>query len=188
MCLNPIKVVITGGPCVGKTALINHLNSLEFLCFPEVIREFTLAETKQKEGIPLQSNPIVFAEDALGFNSMLIKQRTAQYNMSLTKEDPVAFFDRGLPDVIAYMDFFNQKVPDHFNTACKDHIYDHVFILPPWKDIYIQDEGRFETFEEAIHIHDALVTRYSKFEYTPVSVPKDSIVNRVAFILKHLNL
>ncbi len=39
-----------------------------------------------------------------------------------------------------------------------------VFILPPWKQIYKQDECRYETFEESIKIYQEIIEIYHFFK------------------------
>ena len=157
-----------------------------YTCFPEVIREFTIEETEDQDRETLESNPIVFAKDSLLFNQRLIDGRSQQYIESQQLEKEYAFFDRGLPDVLAYMDYFDQSYGDDFVNVCKEMSYDAVFILPPWKEIFALNEIRFETFEESEHLHDHLIERYSYFGNVPVEVPKLPVTHRIQFILEHL--
>jgi len=181
------KIVITGGPSVGKTSLIKSLEALDYLCFPEVIREFTSEESKNKNSESLTSNPIVFADDSMAFNKLLIEGRSQQYLTAEKMVGKLAFFDRGLPDVLAYMDLFEQTYGDDFIQACASKPYDKVFILPPWKEIYSNDEGRFETYEEGEHLYQHLTNRYLAFGYDPVVVPTGSITERLDFIFNCLS-
>ena len=64
--------------------------------------------------------------------------------------------------------------------------YDKVFILMPWKDIYIQDNERYETFEQATEIHEYLIKWYTSFNYELVEVPQSTLKNRVDFILNNI--
>ncbi len=177
------KIVITGGPAVGKTALIDQLSSLDYRCYPEIIREFTQLEAENKSRDSLLSNPIVFADDSEDFNRRLLQGRAQQYYDSKEHETGPVFFDRGLPDVLAYMDFFDQTYPQEFIDTCRILKYDQVFILPPWKEIFKEDEGRFETFEEGKRLYHQLIHRYAALGYEPIVVPKDSVANRIDFIL-----
>ena len=68
----------------------------------------------------------------------------------------------------------------------KKHKYDKVFILMPWKDIYIQDNERYETFEQASEIHEYLIKWYTSFNYELVEVPQSTLENRVDFILNNI--
>lgn len=184
--MNTKRIVITGGPCVGKTALVDALESVGYPCLPEIIREFTAQEADKKDPSQLQSNPIVFADDSLAFNQLLLNGRLAQYKEAATAESPYVFIDRGMPDVLAYMDYFDQSYGEDFTAICQEHPYDHVFVLPPWKEIYTRDAGRFETFEEAQRIHQHLVERYQHFGHSVTLVPKDTITARMEFILEQL--
>lgn len=184
--MNTKRIVITGGPCVGKTSLVDALASIGYTCFPEIIREFTAQEAGKKSQEELQSNPIVFADDSLSFNKLLLQGRLEQYRKAAETKDTYVFMDRGLPDVLAYMDFFDQPYEDSFANLCRRHPYDHVFMLPPWEEIYALDGGRFETFKEALQIHDHLVERYTHFGHTITLVPKDTITARMEFILEQL--
>lgn len=178
--------MITGGPCVGKTSLIEGLTAKGYTCFPEVIREFTIEETEDQDRETLQSNPIVFAKDSLLFNQRLIEGRSRQYLESQKLQTQYAFFDRGLPDVLAYMDYFNQAYGDDFLKVCRDYSYDAVFILPPWKEIFALNEIRFESYEELEQLHEHLIDRYTYFGNVPTVVPKLPVNHRIQFILQHL--
>lgn len=180
------KIVITGGPCVGKTSLVEGLTAKGYTCFPEVIREFTVEETEAQDQETLQSNPIVFARDSLLFNRRLIEGRSQQYFESQKLQTNYAFFDRGLPDVLAYMDYFDQSYGEEFLSVCRELSYDAVFILPPWKEIFALNEIRFESYEELEHLHEHLIERYSFFGNVPVVVPKLPVNHRIQFILDHL--
>jgi len=180
------RIVITGGPSVGKTSLIESLKSLDYVCFPEVIREFTIEETENKTTENLKSNPIVFADDSLLFNQRLIAGRSKQYKESQQLNSNYIFFDRGLPDVLAYMDFFDQTYDATFTKVCEEMPYDMVFILPPWETIFALDGERYESYEELIQLNEFLTERYTHFGNVPLVVPKDSVDQRVQFILNKL--
>ncbi|MEM7087814.1 MAG: ATP-binding protein [Bacteroidota bacterium] len=180
------RIVITGGPSVGKTSLIESLKSLDYICFPEVIREFTIEETENKAAENLTSNPIVFADDSLLFNKRLMAGRSKQYQESKLLDTNYIFFDRGLPDVLAYMDFFDQSYDTSFTEACEAMTYDMVFILPPWETIFALDGERYESYEELVQLNECLVERYTHFGNVPIEVPKATIAERVQFILNKL--
>lgn len=182
------RIVITGAPGTGKTVVVEALTAGGYVCFPEVIREFTQEEALAKNPDELTSNPIVFANDAMAFNTKLIEGRTRQHQNADFSKHSFNFYDRGLVDVLAYMDFFNQTYPEHFIESCQTYRYDAVFIMPPWKDIFHVEVGRYESFDEAISLHESLLKRYEAFGYTPIVVPTDSIENRTEFILQQTQL
>lgn len=186
--MNAQRIVITGAPGTGKTSVIEALSNAGFLCFPEVIREFTEEEVSTKNPEQLTSNPIVFADDSMDFNSKLLAGRTRQHQNANFNEHPVNFYDRGVVDVLAYMDFFDQTYPNEFINTCELYRYEAVFIMPPWEDIFHEEVGRYESFSEANSLHQSLMNRYQAFGYQPIVVPTDTIENRTQFILKKTQL
>ena len=175
------KIVITGGPSTGKTTIINRLKSDGFHCFDEISRQVTLEA--RKKGIDQ-----LFLKDPLQFSKRLLEGRKQQFINANAIYDPFVFLDRGLPDVLAYMDFVGTAYPKSFNEACKTLKYDAVIILKPWFSIYSQDAERYESFEEAKKIHTHLVKTYKRFNYQLITLPEDTVDNRIKFLLESLNL
>ncbi len=182
--MNTKRIVITGGPSTGKTAVIEALEQKGHSCLEEVIRAMTLAKKAEESEIVFESNPIVSVTDPMAFNQMILNARVSQYKSTSDSSDEFVFFDRGIPDVLAYMDCFNQEYDESFEEACLTNRYDLIFLMPPWKDIHIVDNERFESFEESLRINACLEHSYSSFGYDVQIVPKDSILNRVDFILE----
>jgi len=181
------RIVITGAPGTGKTAIINNLESASYFCYHEVVRSMTKAAKLEQNTKKPSCNPLAFVKDAAAFNELLLKARHAHFSDAKGKLDPFVFYDRGMPDVLAYMDYFNQKFTTAYSNTCLSNRYDTVFILPPWKKIYKQDEERMETFEQAVALHSHLVKTYKSLGYPIIFVPFDSISNRQEFIISHLN-
>ncbi|NNL08895.1 MAG: ATP-binding protein [Croceitalea sp.] len=184
--MGSIKIAITGAPGTGKTAIINELEHHGHYCFHEIIRSMT---AKAKNGIAnteAVSNPLMFVDDPYAFNLQLLNSRAADYSAAAQMHGPLYFFDRGLPDVIAYMDYFNQSCGHEFITTCQKHRYDAIFILPPWKEIYVSDNERLESFEQAEALHGHLMQAYNKFNYNPIEVPKSTVEDRITFILNKI--
>ncbi|MFK7812275.1 MAG: AAA family ATPase [Maribacter sp.] len=184
--MNTKRIVITGGPSTGKTAVIEILEQKGYQCLEEVIRAMTLAEKEAENDVVFKSNPIVSVSDPMAFNQMILDARIDQYNSTLESSDELIFFDRGIPDVLAYMDCFQQEYEQSFTDACASHRYDLVFLMPPWKEIHVVDNERFESFDESLRIHKCLANSYSKLGYNVQIVPKDTILNRVNFILNNI--
>lgn len=181
--MNTKRIVITGGPSTGKTAVIEVLQQKGYHCLEEVIRAMTLAKKTEESDVVFESNPIVSVTDPAAFNQMILDARVDQYKSTLKSSDELVFFDRGIPDVLAYMDCFQQEYDESFKNACSTNKYDLIFLMPPWKEIHVVDNERFETYEESLRVNECLENSYTSFGYDVQIVPKDTILNRVNFIL-----
>jgi predicted ATPase len=173
-------VVIIGGPVTGKTTIIDELKSRGFCCYPEISRQVTLEAKKQ--GIEQ-----LFLENPLLFSELLLEGRKKQLLSAQTEAHSIVFLDRGIPDVLAYMHYIGDSYPAFFNQACQENKYTKVFILPPWEEIYISDNERYENFEQAKLINNHLIETYSNYGYELIEVPKDSLDNRILFILEAIS-
>lgn len=172
-------VVIIGGPGTGKTTIIDGLIANGYCCYPEVSREVTMEAKKQ--GIEQ-----LFLENPLLFSELLLEGRIKQHQNAYNEPHEIVFLDRGIPDVLAYMHYIGDSYPSHFDLACKENKYSKIFILPPWEEIYVSDEERYENYEQAKLIFSHLKETYQKYGYNLISVPKDNVENRIAFILNYL--
>ena len=185
--MNVKKVVITGGPSTGKTSLVRALQNAGYFCYPEVIRQMTI-EAKNKGALSnYNENPIASVSNPLDFNKKILTARLSHYQDSLKQDKPVVFFDRGMPDVLAYMDYYDQPHPEEFMSIVKHHSYDLVFMLPMWQDIFVQDGERFENYEDAVKINECLYETYGQLGKDIMTVPKSSVTERVEFVLQNLN-
>jgi predicted ATPase len=170
------RYVISGAPGSGKTTLINAFKMDDVFCFEEVSRSI-IAEAQQSG----KAQP--FLTDPLLFSNLLLSKRIDQFNHP--KQAAFHLYDRGIHDVIAYLEEINAKYPDEFDKKACKYIYDKVFLLPPWEDIYKQDAERYETYQHAVKIHEHLKAVYQKFSMSIVDVPKISVEQRIEFVKSH---
>lgn len=172
-------VVIIGGPGTGKTTIIDGLITKGYCCYPEISREVTM-EAKKK-GIEQ-----LFLENPLLFSELLLEGRKKQFQNATAEPHSVVFLDRGIPDILAYMHYIGDSYPAFFDQACREHIYNKIFILPPWEKIYVSDDERYENFEQAKLIYNHLVETYQTYGYQLIEVPIGTVMERIDFILKQL--
>lgn len=177
--MNKEIIVLAGGPSSGKTTLIEALVAKGHICYPEVSRE--VIKEAQRQGIEQ-----LFLEKPLLFSELLLEGRIKQFKEASNEECNTVFLDRGIPDVLAYMHYIGDSYPSFFTEACQNHLYTKVFLLPPWKEIYVSDAERYENYEQAVLIHEHLEETYRNFGYDLVTIPKDTVENRVAFLLERI--
>ena len=175
------RIVITGGPGTGKSSIIDELKKRGYVCFDEISRQVTLEA--RKNGVEQ-----LFLTQPLLFSQLLLGGRTKQFNDAGAYEDTPVFLDRGIPDVLAYLDFFESDYPEEFVTISRNNAYDTIFILPPWQEIFKSDSVRYETYEQSEIINEHLLEIYKKFNYHLIPIPFDTVEKRVDFILDSLNL
>lgn len=163
--------VLTGPPCSGKTTLINALCDKGFTISEEVARTHYLDLISHYTQEKILENPVQLQEDIL---QLEIKREQAL--------DPgeLIFFDRALPDSIAYYQQLGE-VPQHVMKAAKLHHYKGVFFLEALP--YEKDVVRTEDEKTANYIGSLIRLAYQGLGYKLIDVPAVSVEARLRQIL-----
>ena len=180
MIYKPNFFVITGGPGVGKTTLLEVLAQQGFPYVPEVAREIIREQVSQNgDALPWANIPAY---------TQLMLSRSVKSFEQYQKQETVLFFDRGIPDTLAYAHLTHQPISSELQHAVQDFRYNPlVFILPPWSEIYQTDSERKQTYQEAVATYDVMLATYQQLAYTPVIVPKGTPEERANFVIDSLN-
>ncbi len=173
---NQKKIVLTGAPGTGKSTIIHELEERDFHCMHEISRDVTIEA--QRSGTDQ-----LFLTEPLLFSDMLLKGREAQFHAASKIDKELIFFDRGIPDVHAYLNYISMDYPDTYIQSSRINRYNFVFLMPPWEDIYVMDNERYETFEQALAIHNHLLRTYRALNYNVIQVSTGTVDNRIDYIL-----
>jgi predicted ATPase len=172
----PPWYVLTGGPCAGKTTTIDELARRGHPVLAEPAR--LIIDEKLGAGHTIQEivgDPVVWLPSVV--------RRAFEQEQQVPK-DELFFFDRALPDSLAYYKLAQLPMDDFFREALVLSEYRKVFLLDMID--FKNDEGRSETPEQAMNLHAAIREAYLEHGYEIVNVPVMPIDERADFILASL--
>jgi predicted ATPase len=179
--MNVIKnnfFVLTGGPGGGKSTL---LKALEAKGFPFVVETARLIiQERLRQGLSPRPAPSEFAVQ-------MFEQDHKNFMEHLADIESI-FFDRSFLDSAALLFEADKKFFQDIKNILDTHRFNSkVFITPPWQEIYMTDDERDQTFEEALVVYENLYDWYAVNGYTLIPVPKTSVEGRVDFVLHNMH-
>ncbi len=171
----PPWYVLTGGPCAGKTTLIAEFEKRGYNVLPEAARiviEELLASGRTLADIKIDKS----------WFPQVVERKWAMERAVPPSE--LFFFDRGVPDSLAYYKLFNSPIDEFLRTASEQSKYRKVFLL----DLigFEPDDVRAETPEEAAAVQDMLEQVYRDLGHDVVKVPVIPVSDRADYILARL--
>lgn len=181
LAVNENFYIVTGGPGVGKTTLLLELEKSGYTYIPEVAREI-IQEQLKSGGDKLPWGNVESYRD-------LMLQKSVETYLSAEKlSERILFFDRGIPDTLAYSNLINLPITKDLENSVERYRYNRkVFILPPWKNIYHTDDERKQDFDEAVRTFEALTEVYRNLDYELIEVPKTAAEKRAEFVIEILS-
>ena len=97
------------------------------------------------------------------------------------------FFERGVLDALCLIDRVTPLSESELSTWLSTYQYfPKVFVLPPWKAIYVNDAERDHTFEHAESVGRIVQEWYRRCGYQVLEVPMVSIDLRCTMVLEAL--
>jgi predicted ATPase len=171
------RIVLTGGPGAGKTALLAELATMGYTTVQESARAI-IAE-RLASGRSRRPSPLDFAKEVL--------RRDIEKYLSARQTSEWVFFDRGVLDGLGLLQEVSPLPSIELHTMLSTYRYHNpVFILPPWKAIYANDAERDQTFAQAVAIHAGLERWYHSCGYIVHEIPRASISERARYVLRVL--
>ncbi len=176
----PSIYLITGASGAGKTSLINAISERNYSIIKESGR-IIVEEQLRTSGTALPW------KDGLAFGEKLV-DHTITSMKKYKEHGNVVFSDRGLVDNIAWFNSLKVNPPQKLINAIKARPYrEPIFVLAPWQEIYVQDEIRNKSFNQALDEYDAIMTELANLGWETIQVPKTSIHSRVEFIENYIS-
>lgn len=171
--------VVTGGPGSGKSALIVALAEQGHRCMPEAGRAII------RDQAAIGGTALPWA-DRGAFAELMLGWELRSWREAATLPGPV-LFDRGVPDVIGYLELCSLPVPAHLRKAADIVRYNpRVFVAPHWPEIYVRDDERKQSLQEAEATCRAVCRAYAALGYELVELPLASVVERADFVTARL--
>ena len=168
--------VITGGPSSGKSTVIRILKDQGYTTTQEVARHYIdLQRINGRSVDEIRANQRQFQHKVLNLQIDLERRLDPQ---------ELIFLDRGLPDELAYYQYFNippdEKLVEYLKTAT----YKKIFIM----DLLPLDKDYARTEDVAAQkaLHQLIIESYQARSEPIVMVPVLPPKERVAFILANL--
>lgn len=172
--------IITGGPGSGKTTIIDALNAQGYPCVKEVGRQIIQEQIKIEGDALHWKNQIKFCD--------LMLSRSIYTFEHIEEEKKAVFFDRGIPELMAYCRLIKAPIPDYLINATRLFRYNEkVFITPPWEEIYQNDHERKQSWEEAVETYHKVADAYVETGYQLIEIPKCAPSERTEFILQQIS-
>ena len=171
------KIVLTGGPCSGKSTVLEELRKRGFSVLRETAKEIVAA----RRDIPMSKEESDIRQ-ALIFNGQVKKEDDAE-----KENHDILFLDRGLIDGLGYSVLYSgEESIQKYLPAVKNRKYDLIFIF---EQLPFSSEGFRavnENEEEALKIRNSIDNLYKKLGYQTINVPVMSVKERVEFILERI--
>jgi predicted ATPase len=172
------RFILTGAFGSGKTTLLECLRTLGFCSIEEPARR-VLAQQRSVGGSGLpESDPRLFVE-------LMLSAAMDDYRRTGPATAPT-FFDRGIPDILAYAALFGFDYAPGENAARQSLYASRVFFAPAWEQIYIHDEERKASFEVASRFAETVRAVYLRLGYTLIDLPLLPVADRASFVLASL--
>lgn len=171
--------VLTGGPAVGKTTLLEELQKRGYEIVPEIARELIKEQQKNNGNALPWKNKDLYKE--IMFDRSV---NSFEYiDKKVNHQSPV-FFDRGFLDTICYAKLIQSEISEQMRTYAENWRYNkNVFILPPWQEIYETDNERKQYWDEAVLTFEIMSETYKSYGYNVIRLPKKSVKERADFVL-----
>jgi predicted ATPase len=173
----PQRIVIAGGPGAGKSTLLRALAASGEICYEEASRVLIREQLARGGQVVPWGDLWAFAQEC-----------SERMRLQLTAGacHRRCFFDRGLPDLIGYLNHGGLSAPEAWREISRAYT-PSVFFAPPWREIYVNDAERPQTYAEAKELSAHVRNAYLDCGFRLIELAKGSVVDRLQQILHYLD-
>lgn len=172
------RVVFTGGPGAGKTAVLRALHLRGYPVATDAAR--AVIQGRRGRGLQPRPSPREFAREILRLD-------IAQYRTRASAG--IVFFERGVVDALGMLHEIGELPDTELHRSLRAYPYHReVFLFPAWEAIYANDEERDQTFGEAVLVCRRSSDWYRRCGYEVAVVPEATVAERCTFILRALGI
>ena len=172
------RIIVTGGPGAGKTALLLALQARGYTIVGDSAR--ASIQERRRRGLSPRPKAQEFARDVLRMDIENFDRHAATPGH--------AFFERGVLDAVCMLDQITPLRESELRGWLSKYPYcSKVFVLPPWEAIYATDAERDHTFEHAESVDRTVHEWYRRCGYQIFEVPKVSVAERCDYVLQSMN-
>ncbi len=171
------RYVITGGPGVGKTTIINYLENLGYDVVQEAATDLIRKELAENIEAPWSKQD---------FNEKVAKLQEQRQKEAERSSGNGVFFDRCPVDAISY-DLLYDFEPTHptiriVQSLIDENYYNKKVFLIENLGSCLQTEVRAETLEQVLKIEDLLEKNYRALGFQIVRIPACPVEDRAKII------
>ena len=171
------RIVIAGGPGSGKSTLLQALADMGEVCYEECSRVLIREQLVIAGSLVPWGDLPAFAQEC---------GRRMRTQLIDSARHPRCFFDRGLPDLIGYLAHGGCGAPDDWREISRAYSAT-VFFAPPWREIFVNDAERPQTYAEASQLSTHIHRAYEDSGFRLVELVKGSVAERRRQILDSLD-
>ena len=140
MSTNYLPVILSGGPGSGKTTLLNELARRGYACVAEAAREII------REQIATQGDALPW-KNRRRYTAIMLKRTIADFDR-YREQGGLFFFDRGIPDTLAYARLIRLYLDKHSRHEALARRYVPT-VFPATLEIHLH-----ERYRTAAEFHD----------------------------------
>jgi len=169
--------VVAGGPSSGKTTIVNELAKLGYAVYPEASRVLIGGELAKGRKLEEFQGTIDFQKEIFKL------QREMEEG---APKDKIVFFDRALPEGIAYCRFYGMEIEEYSkkNWAIFKNRYRRIFFCEQLP--FDKDNTRIEDDKSTRELSRIIREAYADLDYEIIDLPPLPVEERMKIVLNEI--